>query len=83
MKLIGITFTDNEAGDPVPSRITVEMSQDEALLIATMIGKTNHTQRNEMMAGAGVIGSDVYDCLTGNVFNRYWDDGVTDAMRER
>lgn len=85
MNLLGISFAANEADDPYPERITVEMSKDEALLIAVMVGKLNGAKVDELIPGmsATETHSDIYDCLTGSVFNRYWEDGVKDALRER
>lgn len=83
MKLITISFAENGEGDPYPDRVTVEMSKDEALILALLVGMTNDLDRNAMMPGGGALGSDIYDCLVGSVFNRYWEDGVKDALRER
>lgn len=48
------------------------MSVEEALWIAMVAGK----QRG------GSTHSGIYESLVGDVFNRYWDNGVNDAMRE-
>ena len=82
MRLVRLNF-DDDADEIEPTRVTVDMSKDEALLVAHMIGSTSNLQRDELMSYGGVIGSGIYDCLVGGVFNRYWDNGVDDALRER
>lgn len=79
MKLRSITV----GVDELPSAVTVTMTAEEALFVAHFIGGTNNIFREEQMRGGGQIGSDIYDCLTGSVFNRFYEDGVTDALRER
>jgi hypothetical protein len=71
MKLKEITFTDDQEGDAVPLTITVTMSVEEALWVAIVSGK----QKGESPH------SGIYNCLTSDVFNRYWDDGVSDAAK--
>lgn len=83
MKLTGLTFGPGPEGEALPNWIAVEMTRDEALLIVTMIGGTSPLNREGIMPLGGQIGSDIYDCLIGDVFNRYWEDGANDARRER
>lgn len=79
MKINGFTLDD----DGHPDFISVSMSADEALFLAVFIGATKDPDRERVMPGAGRIGSDIYDCLADRLFNRWWDDGVKDALRER
>lgn len=72
MQLKEIKFSPNEEGDVMPSTINVTMTIEEALWIAKVAGQ----QRGESPH------SGIYDCLTGDVFNRYWDDGLDDASKE-
>ncbi len=69
MKLKAINeYRDSEEG-VVPSKITVEMSLEEAI----WIGKIARQQR-------GVSPHEgVFNCLIGDVFNRYWEDGIDGA----
>jgi hypothetical protein len=68
MKLENIRFSDGENGAE-PEKITVTMTLPEAIWMAKIAGK----QRDESPH------SGIYDCLIGDVFNRYWDDGVDEA----
>lgn len=79
MKLLGLSFDD----DANPDLITVAMTRDEAILIAQVLGHMKGTVQEAVFVGGDEVGSDIYGCLVGDVFNRYWEDGVTDALRER
>ena len=68
MNLKQLTFQSTENGC-VPEKVTVEMTVEEALWIAKVSGK----QRGESPHRG------IFSCLTNDVFNRYWDDGVDDA----
>jgi hypothetical protein len=70
MKLNSMTFQQND-GIADPATVTVTMSIEEALWIAQVAGK----QRG------GSPHRTIYDCLVGDLFNRYWEDGVKDAAR--
>lgn len=75
MKLRAIHFDRDKRtidGNPVPARIEVEMTLDEAWVIARMCGR---------LTGANPATSEIYDELVGSVFNRFWDDGVDGAAR--
>lgn len=76
MKLLSIDFTTDNDGDAYPRTVTVEMSISDALVIAEIYGQMNGIAHQ----ATGATG-DVYDCLVGSVFNRYWDDGTNDARR--
>lgn len=69
MKLEKITF-ETARLDTIPDTITVTMSSREALWIAKVAGKTP-SPSTECSA--------IYDCLVGDVFNRYFEDGLKDA----
>jgi hypothetical protein len=83
MRLKQITFDVDAEGASAPSLITVEMTATEAAYLAVVVGKSTHLDREEVMPGGGDAGSEVFDCLTGDVFNRYYDDGVQDYLRGR
>lgn len=64
----------------LPEFVTVHMSRDEALVITRVLGGMNGIQH----AAKGTnheAASEVYDCLTGDLFNRFWDDGERDLPR--
>lgn len=67
----------------LPDRVTAELTRDEALYIATILGKQNDLQANEIMSGGAEVGTEIYDSLTGELFNRYWEDGHRQALAER
>lgn len=63
-----ITRIDLENGRPV--RVAAELSADEAAHLTRLTGK----QSDDLSA-------DVYDCLTGELFNRFYGDGVDGYLR--
>ena len=76
MKLNKMTFTEAvDAGEvyATPETVTVTMSIKEAIWIAKLAGK---------QVGGDGTSSSIYSCLTGEVFNRWWDDGVTGANKD-
>jgi len=68
MELNNISFVEGK-GEALPSKITVTMTLDEAIWIAKIAGKQNGTSPHD----------GIYHCLVGDVFNRYWDEGVKGA----
>ena len=72
MELKGMTFSPDNNGDVIPKTITVEMTVKEALWIAIVSGE----QKGESPH------TGIFNCLNGDVFNRYWDDGADDALKE-
>lgn len=71
MELKKIELASDEEGDVYPSKITVDMDIKEAIWIASVAGKCRGASPH----------SRIYDCLVGDLINRYWDDGVDDARR--
>ena len=72
MRLKSIKLKSNKDGEAIPSKITVEMTVEEALWIAIVSGKQRGVSPH----------NDIFSCMNGDVFNKYWDDGATDAMKE-
>lgn len=68
MKIKSIKLDDDE----MPSNITVSLSIEEAVWIAKVSGK----QRGESPH------NEIYNALTGSVFNPFWDDGIDEAYRQ-
>ena len=68
LKTIAFEPVDDEQ---YPARISVEMTIEEATWIAAIAGKCSGDSPHH----------GIYDCLVGDVFNRYWDDGVDEAMK--
>lgn len=77
MKLHKIEF-DNY---PNPETIEVSMSIREAAFITEVIGKLNDPQANEIMSDGADLMFKIYYCLTGNVFNRYWEEGIDGYLK--
>lgn len=67
MKLDNIKFNKDE----MPEEVSVTMSIKEALWIVSIAGKQRGFSPH----------NGIYTCLSENVFNRYWEDGVKDANR--
>lgn len=82
MKVKRIDLDDEE----MPERVLVELSHDEAVYLALVLGRQNGTQAEEVMPGGSALGSGVYEGLAGGLFNRFYDDGVSgaaEAVRRR
>lgn len=69
--------------DGVPESVFVRMSRDEALYLAKLTGRQTHTSAGDILTGCAALNTEVYESLTGDLFNRYYDDGVNDAVRSR
>ncbi len=72
MKLNRLTFSENGEGEAIPDTVSVTMAIQEALWVARVSGQ----QKGESPHNG------LYDCLVGDVFNRYWEGGVDDARRQ-
>lgn len=78
MKVKRIDLDDEE----MPQKVVVELSHDEAVYVALLVGKQTGTSSEDVVPGGSELGSSVYYGLTGGVFNRFYDDGVTDAAKQ-
>jgi len=72
MKLKKLEFEENVEGEALPSKVTVEMSIEEALWISLHSGKQIGISPH----------SGIFNCLVGDVFNRFWDNGQHDLQKE-
>jgi len=72
MELNEIKFTTNSDGDAIPETVGVTMTAREAVVVADILGQIP----------SGGDESAIYSVLVGDVFNRYWDGGTDEAMRE-
>jgi hypothetical protein len=61
-------------GQETPQAIQVDMTIDEAILIASYVGDV--VPSTETSTG-------IWDELSGGLFNRFWEDGLHDARGER
>lgn len=78
MKLRSIDIGDDEN----PQSVTVTMTTREAAFIAKAFGKYSPKTAGEFLPGFDQVPGAVYACLVGDLFNRFWDNGVDDAIRE-
>ena len=70
MKLDNIEFDKEEE----LKEITVTMSIDEACWMAKMTGSITNVNSK--------LHSEIYSCLTGAFFNKFYCDGVNEAQRK-
>jgi hypothetical protein len=70
---------DDEA---MPESITVELSHDESVFLAALLGRMKGNQEEKILAGGSVLVGALYEGLAGGVFNRFYENGVEDAVQE-
>lgn len=58
--------------------VTVRMAAEEAAFIVKFTGRLSGETSEEVMTRGGPANHGLYSCLTGEVFNRLYDDGVDD-----
>lgn len=78
MRLKSIWFDDNQR----PATVTVEMTVREAAWLARFNGRLSAAAVDEILPGFREESSAIYSALVGGLFNRFWDDGVNEALRE-
>lgn len=57
----------NLGDDDYPEQVTVEMTLDEAALVARLVGKE---------APPSAESSNIYRALSRSVFNTFWENGI-------
>lgn len=77
MELKAMTF-DNSDLDTV----TVEMTAEEAAFIVKVCGNMNDPMAAEAFGRGTQAHSEIYNLFAGEVFNRLYDDGVHEWMRQ-
>ena len=77
MKVKRIDLDDEET----PERVTVELSHDEAVFLAVLLGQMNGVREEEILPGGSGLGSAIYYGLAGGVFNRFYENGVEEAAQ--
>lgn len=79
MKINSIQFRQGEAEEgAIPSEVTVTMSIVEAAQIAKIFGEFADVTFEKR----GWPVTHMYSDLSGDLFNRYWEDGVDEALRD-
>lgn len=59
--------------------VQLSLTGKEALYLAILIGKQSGVKDDEVWSGAASTSAEVYGALVGELFNRYYEDGVADA----
>ena len=77
MKVKRIDLDDEE----MPEKVLVELTHDEAVFLAVLLGRLRGNQEEAILKGGSVLGSEVYEGLAGGIFNRFYDNGVEDAAQ--
>lgn len=67
-------------GNEEPESVVMRVTRAEATLIAKLTGWQSPQTANEVMPGGSIASQGLYEALTGSVFNRFWDGGVTEAV---
>lgn len=78
MKVKQINLDD----EGLPENIVVRVSRAEAAYIALLVGRQTGETSGAVMPGGAALNSSVYEALAGDVFNRFYENGVEDAARE-
>lgn len=72
MILKDMSFKEDEDTVTMPASITVEITIEEAIWIASVAGQQKGTSPHNQL----------YQCLASDVFNPYWEDGVGGAQQD-
>jgi hypothetical protein len=75
VKLKALTLND----DQLPESVTVEMTAKEALYLTLLLGSQSPLEGEKHLTGGGNLGSGIYNVLSGDLFNRFYDDGEAEA----
>ncbi len=75
MQIDNIKFEDGK-----PVEVSLTMSVENAAQLAKSLGKISF---NDATADYWNGVSDTYLLLTGDLFNRFWDDGINDYFRTK
>lgn len=65
----------------MPELVTVELTRSEAVFLTLLTGEQNGVTSEALMPGGSDVSAELYDAFTGELFNRYYDNGVDDAAR--
>ncbi|MFD9903936.1 hypothetical protein [Streptomyces sp. NPDC059063] len=78
MNVTQIVLNDDE----LPARLTAELPMTEAAFLARVVGAMTPAEAEAVMPGGGAALNQVYECLS-SLFNRFYDDGVNEAIATR
>ncbi|MFG2540702.1 hypothetical protein ACGFU4_36230 [Streptomyces sp. NPDC048511] len=60
--------------------VVVRMSRAEAAYLTLLTGKQNGVTSEAVMRGGSSLNGKVYDSLAGEIFNRFYENGVDDVV---
>ena len=72
-------ITELKFEEHCPVEVSVTMSVKHAAHLAIILGKLSF---NDVGADNWLSLHEFYDLMTGELFNRYWDDGINDYFKE-
>lgn len=81
MKLEKMTFTQHEEEGAIPETITITLTAREIVWLGALLGRQNHTMIEEVLPGFQEENSEIYHGITGDVANRFFDEGLGDWIR--
>jgi len=81
MKLKALTLTDDGTGGATPETITVEMTVRELVLLAYTMQIQSNDTANSLLKGGSAESREIYSCLTGDVANRFFENGIDDMAK--
>lgn len=77
MELKAMTFDNSEL-----DTVTVVMTAEEAAFMVKVCGNMNDPMAAEAFGRGTQAHTEIYDLFAGEVFNRLYDDGVHEWMRQ-
>lgn len=78
MDVSAIQFKKDE-----PNRVTVDMSIEEAAFLCKLIGTMPGTDLEKVFRDGSRMGHEIWNCLTGMVFNPYYSNGVDEYLAHK
>ena len=79
MRVKTLSFDD----DGMPDGGAFFITGAEMLYLAQLTGRQTGTTAEQVMPGGSTANSDIFDCLSGSVFNAFYEDGADEAARAR
>lgn len=78
MKFVSIDLDHNQ----LPKLATVTLTRREMQLIAGITGNMSKDDIERLCPGYSEDSYELYNGLVGSLFNRYWDDGLKEAIAD-
>ncbi|MGW5291451.1 hypothetical protein [Streptomyces bacillaris] len=64
----------------MPEAVLVELSHAEATYVALLVGQQTGATAEQVAPGGSRLNGSIYDGLAGDLFNRFYEDGVDGAV---